>query len=301
MKKLFLTFCVFGILFCATSCSDDNDPSMVDMDPMEQNDDPLEALVLTDVSYGDNEQQVYDLYLPAGRTSNKTKVLVLVHGGGWIEGDKADMTAFIGLIQSNLPNHAIVNMNYVLATATIPAFPNQFLDVDAVINKITEEKELLQVNPEFGLIGTSAGGHISLMYDYVYDTDDQVKMVADIVGPTNFTDPFYSENPNFNILLSLLVDESQYPNDAILAEVTSPTFQVSTNSSPTIMFYGNADPLVPLANGQQLAQLLTGVSVSNSFTVYEGGHGDDWSASDRLDLEVQLRTFITNYLPVPIQ
>ena len=206
------------------------------------------------------------------------------------------MTEFVGLIQENLPDHAIVNMNYVLAALpSTKAFPNQFINVDEVIEKITAEKEELQILPEFGLIGASAGAHISLMYDYVYDTDDHVKMVCDIVGPTDFTDPFYMSNPNFDALFQLLVDTTAYPNGANLLEATSPAFQVSPDSSPTIMFYGDQDPLVPLTNGMVLDSALSNAQIDHSFTIYEGGHGNDWSPEAQADLQAQLISFINTY------
>lgn len=262
---------------------------------------PLEAATFFNVSYGSDSQQTYDIYLPQGRTSESTKVIVLVHGGGWTGGDKADMTEFVDLIQANHPNHAVVNVNYVLASFTPPfksAFPNQFLDLDAVIEKLTAEKDDLQILPEFGMIGTSAGAHLSLMYDFVYDTDDQVKFVADIVGPTDFTDPFYADDPNFDLVLGFLVDEDAYPADTNYAEATSPTYQASASSSPVVMFYGNQDPLVPLTNGERLDAALTEAQVSHSFTVYDGGHGDDWSATDGLNLQNQISEYINDYLPV---
>ena len=42
--------------------------------------DAYEAL---DVSYGSDENQVFDIYLPENRT-NATKILILIHGGSWV-------------------------------------------------------------------------------------------------------------------------------------------------------------------------------------------------------------------------
>ncbi|HET8808940.1 MAG TPA: alpha/beta hydrolase [Flavobacteriaceae bacterium] len=276
------------ILFLG-SCSSD------DVSTKPTTPEKLPAETFMNVSYGNDPQQVYDIYLPENRSSETTKVLILIHGGGWTGGDKSEMTGFIDDLQKKHPSLAIVNMNYVLATTSIPAFPDQFLDVDRVIEQLTSQKEELQILPEFGLIGVSAGAHISLMYDYVYDTDDQVKMVCDIVGPTNFTDPFYAENPDFELALSLLVDESAYPTGTDYAAILSPALQVSTASSPSILFYGNQDPLVPLTNGQLLNSQLNEADVPHDFTVYEGGHGN-WSATSYEDLTVKLNAFITAHL-----
>lgn len=307
MKRYFLLLVLALVLtFSFTGCSSDDSVNTDDMGTVDDGTDdgnsndptPLEAEVLLDVSYGSHPQQVYDLYLPAGRSSVRTRVIMLVHGGGWTEGDKEDMQQFVTFVQQEFPNHAIVNVNYVLAVfPNTPAFPNQFLDLDQAIEKLNSESEDLQILPEFGLIGTSAGAHLSLMYDYEYDTDDQVKFVCDIVGPTNFTDPFYADDPLFEAALEFFVDESQYPDGTNYAEAVSPVYQVSSSSSPTIMFYGMDDPIVPLSNGQTLNSTLSDAMIDHSFTVYQGGHGDDWSAQSQEDLRMQLIGYINLYLP----
>ncbi|RFN60174.1 alpha/beta hydrolase [Marixanthomonas ophiurae] len=291
MKKSFLTIIVFTMSLLLAACSDESKPTF-------ENEQPLGEETQLNVSYGDNPKQKYDLYLPEGRSSEKTKIIILIHGGGWVDGDKEDMSEYIPILKEKHPNHAIVNINYVLAAPpSTPAFPNQFLDLGKVINKLTQESEELELLPEFGLIGASAGAHIALQYDYVYDTDDKVKMICDIVGPTDFTDPFYTENPNFQVLLNALVDESAYPENSNIAELISPALQTTENSSPTILFYGDEDPLVPLNNGETLQTKLSNDMVSNSFTVYEGGHGN-WSQASNTDLQLQLSSFINEHLPI---
>lgn len=293
MKK-HLKYLLILLLFVPiiNSCSSD------DSNSEDTNTLPLEETVLLNVSYGTNSQQVYDIYLPANRTSEKTKVIALVHGGGWTSGDKSDMDDFIDLIKFNHPDHAIVNINYILAVPfSIPAFPNQFIDLESAISQLTNLKDEYQILPEFGLIGTSAGAHLSLMYDYLYDSNDQVKMVCDIVGPTDFTDPFYADDPLFEILVGALIDESAYPPQSNYAEITSPLFHVSGFSSPTILFYGSDDPLVPITNGNNLDMALTNNSVTHSYTTYQGGHGG-WSDESLNNLTEQLISFINTHLPI---
>lgn len=300
--------CILINILLVIGCSSSDDPNMVISTPdvvspndVETNDtiDALAALTLTNVSYGDNTQQVYDLYLPEGRLSSKTKIVVLIHGGGWTSGDKIDMAPFAQYFLLNHPDHAILNLNYTLADIAGPsAFPNQYLDIQRAINQVIDQQEELQVLPEFGFFGVSAGAHLAMMYDYTYDSNDLVKFVVNVVGPSDFTDSFYANDPNFQIALALLVDESQFPAGTDYAVANSPALTANEFSSPTLLFYGDQDPLVPLSNGQRLANALDILNIENTFTIYEGGHGDDWSEADFLDLSIKTDNYVNTYLAI---
>ena len=288
MKKLPFIFYFFLFTFATNSCSEN--------DEGDAQDTPLEAQVHLNVSYGSYPQQVYDLYLPANRTENDTKVLFLIHGGGWTEGEKNDMNGTVALLQSLYPEYAIVNVNYVLANLEQYAFPNQFLDIQTILNKITSESQELHIKPEFGMIGVSAGAHIAMMYDYQYDVQDQVKFVADIVGPSDFNDPFYDENFDIPTLIQILADPDFYPNGTDILTELSPVSHVSTASSPTCMFYGNEDPLVPESNGTSLESKLNQFGVENTLRIYQGGHGDNWSFEDVTEMQQIIGDYIEEYL-----
>lgn len=288
MKKIPFILYFFLLIFVANSCSENDEGGSQDT--------PLEAETRLNVSYGSDPQQVYDLYLPANRTTTDTKVIFLIHGGGWTEGDKNDMNGTVTLLQSLYPEHAIANVNYVLADADHYAFPNQFLDIQTIVNKITSEREELHIKPEFGMIGVSAGAHIAMMYDYQYDVQNQVKFVADIVGPSDFNDPFYDENFDIPTLIQILADPNAYPNGADFLTELSPVSFVSSASSPTCMFYGTEDPLVPESNGTSLASKLNQFGVENTLRIYQGGHGDNWSFEDVTEMQQIIGDYILNYL-----
>ena len=258
----------------------------------------LSAVNLFDMSYGDDAAQTLDMYLPANRSAATTKILVLIHGGGWVQGDKNDMREYIPLLRREHPDHAIVNLNYRLAIPDVrTAFPNQFLDLQLALNFLSEACPALEIKPEFGLIGVSAGGHIALQYDYVYDVRDQVKMVSSIVGPTNLKDTYYSRNPQFSRAMEYLVDRKEYPGISDLAMAVSPAHFVNENSSPTILFYGENDDLVPVSNGKFLEGKLKAAKIEHQLTIYAGGHGD-WQEESNQDLQLQLNEFIDDHLPV---
>jgi len=271
-----------GVLFL--SCS--NEDSEISSEP-----EIIEAYEALDVSYGSDSNQVFDIYLPEGRTEN-TKVLFLVHGGSWVGGDKEDMNDVRDYVLQNHPSLGIVNMNYTLAGANSPPVPMQTNDISAVVNYITSNKTSLIISDDIGFIGISAGAHLSLLWSYANDTNNQVDMVCSIVGPTNFTDPAYynSANPVFQSMYIL------FGNPSIpFLESASPYHTATATSPPTLLFYGGQDPLVPNSQGIDLDSQLTNLGVPHEFSFYEEeGHG--WFGQNLLDTFNKISNYINQYL-----
>ena len=281
LKNLFyLAF--IGVLFF--SCS--NEDSELNSEP-----EIIEAYEALDVSYGSDSNQVFDIYLPEGRTEN-TKVLFLVHGGSWVGGDKEDMNGVRDYVLQNHPSLGIVNMNYTLAGANSPPIPMQTNDISAVVNYITSNKTSLIISGDIGFIGLSAGAHLSLLWSYANDTNNQVDMVCSIVGPANFTDPAYynSSNPVFQSMYIL------FGNPSIpFLESASPYHTATATSPPTLLFYGGQDPLVPNSQGIDLDSQLTNLGVPHEFTFYEEeGHG--WYGQNLTDTFNKISNYINQYL-----
>ena len=271
-----------GVLFL--SCS--NEDSELNSEP-----EIIEAYEALDVSYGSDSNQVFDIYLPEGRTEN-TKVLFLVHGGSWVGGDKEDMNDVRDYVLQNHPSLGIVNMNYTLAGANSPPVPMQTNDISAVVNYITSNKTSLIISDDIGFIGLSAGAHLSLLWSYANDTNNQVDMVCSIVGPANFTDPAYynSANPVFQSMYIL------FGNPSIpFLESASPYHTATATSPPTLLFYGGQDPLVPNSQGIDLDSQLTNLGVPHEFSFYEEeGHG--WFGQNLLDTFNKISNYINQYL-----
>ncbi|WP_299128340.1 alpha/beta hydrolase [uncultured Winogradskyella sp.] len=272
------------------SCSSDGENPMPPEMMEEIVPETLEAVTLNNVTYGSAEGQNYDIYLPENRTLD-TKVVLLVHGGGWTSGDKADMVGFLELLKSQLPQVAIVNMNYRLADNETSPFPMQTDDITTLVAQLREKQTEYQISTNLGLLGVSAGGHLSLLWSYAYDTEEQVKMVCSIVGPTNFLDEAYlnSTDPAIQELIGLFGEDTE------LLEETSPLFQVKTTSPPTQLFYGGQDPLIPTSQGVDLDAKLTELNVLHEFTLYETeGHG--WVGDNLFDTSIKLKAFIETHL-----
>lgn len=278
MQRLKTLIVVFVVSVLLTGCATDNGPTI-------QN-DPTEYRALTNVSYGNDPKQVYDIYLPKDRTLD-SKIMILVHGGGWNAGDKTDMNAFRDFIRNELPEIVVVNINYRLATEDNPPHPMQIDDITAVVSDLKSKQEEYHIGIELGFMGVSAGGHLSLLWSYEYDTENQVNMVCSMVGPTNLADEAYINSDNQE-LRDLIF---QFGTDIEILESVSPLHKVKTTSPPTLLFYGGQDPLIPNSQGIDLKNKLEELEVVHEFTLYpNGGHG--WVGLDLLDTSVKLKAFI---------
>ena len=286
---IFMKLLKYLILFVfISSCSSNTNDDGTTANPL----DPTLYYQELDVSYGNRANQTFDLYLPANRTLN-TKVLILVHGGGWSSGDKIDMNPIKDLIRLDLPNYAIVNMNYRLADNENKPYPMQTDDISSVISYLKNNEGKYTISDDYGFIGVSAGAHLSLLWSYKFDTQNHVKMVCSIVGPTNFTDPNYLNNidPDLQAMLDL------YGTNLTLEflEEVSPYHQATSLSPPTILFYGGQDPLIPVSQGTDMRDKLISLGVINEFTLYpDAGHG--WTGLELIDTWSKLKNFINLYL-----
>lgn len=245
---------------------------------------------LQNISYGTDNQQKMDVYLPANRNSN-TKVFVLIHGGGWSGGDKADFTYLLNSLKTYYPDHAIININYRLATEASPAYPKQINDIQAALTEISSEK--YSVSSQFFLFGASAGGHLSLLYAYSFDPDHHVKGICNTVGPSDLTDPNYLDNPIYSSAYNVLVNGGTQNQAGI--EAVSPALHVTPSSPPTISFYGDSDPLVPSTQMARLHNALDTNGVYNQATMYQGaGHGN-WNQTQSNDYVAKILVFVNSY------
>ncbi|MBK8496196.1 MAG: alpha/beta hydrolase [Chitinophagaceae bacterium] len=108
------------------------------------------------VAYGTDPLQKMDIYLPANRSVATTKVIILIHGGAWISGDKSEFNpAIIDSLKNRVPDYAIFNINYRLgALPTTNVFPTQELDVKAAVEFIFGNRASYLVSDKFVLMGS---------------------------------------------------------------------------------------------------------------------------------------------------
>ena len=280
VSKIALLF----VLILIISCENDNTVDIVE---------DLPTSTLTNEAYGTDAKQQFDIYLPAGRSSN-TPVLILIHGGFWTSGDKADLTNWIDLLRPSWQDYAIVNTNYRLATGTSNKHPSQVDDIASLVSHLESQKNTYQISSKYYMLGISAGAHLGLLYSYQRATENKVKAVCSIVGPTDFTDPYYTQEGSFFDSLGSLFLGATFSVNPAIYEDASPVTHVDSSDPPTRLYYGGLDELVPTSQPQRLMEKLTAENVYFEYTLFEES-GHTLETADLTFILSTVKTFFDTY------
>lgn len=152
---------------------------------------PAEIVRCDDILYGEDPVwQVLDLYRPRNAAGTNLPVIVSVHGGGWVYGDKKNYQFYC--MNLALKGFAVINFSYRLAPEN--KFPAPLEDTNLVFQWVINHSEeyCLDIDQLFG-IGDSAGAHILSLYaaictnpeyakQYTFQVPAQVKLKAIVLN-----------------------------------------------------------------------------------------------------------------------
>lgn len=277
MKGISVLFCFVLIV---TSCQKDQNNST-------QN---IPEQTLNNVSYGSDAAQKMDIYLPAGRETDTTKMIILVHGGAWIEGDKTDFNSYVTILKQRLPGYAIANVNYRLASVAGNHFLAQENDMNAAVNFLIQKGSEYRISEKFVLLGASAGAHMALLQAYKYSTP-KIKAVVNFFGPTDIVSLFNSSEPTTQSIVQILLGGTPVSNPAMYQQ-SSPINFVDAQDPPTIIFHGDRDMIVNVSQSISLKEKLQTFSIANQLTIYPGLGHDIWPSDAMKDTFDKIEAFI---------
>ncbi len=249
-----------------------------------------------DIAYGTHERQVVDLCIPDG-ASGELGLVLFIHGGAWIAGDKESYKSGMNYGASSL-GIATASLNYRYISDSVDIL-DILDDIEAALAAVKAKGAEVGVDINRVLLtGDSAGGHLSLLYAYARKNTAPVAPVAVISnsGPTDlYDDNFYHNNALGDEaviceLMSMACGQSFTYAERESAEAAlysvSPVSYVNAECVPTVINHGNADTIVPFSNAETLDALLTQYGVEHVLNVYEGADhdlGKDEAAKDRAD------------------
>lgn len=248
--------------------------------------EPLETelLVFENIHYGGHKNQTFDLSLPVDSREEIGLVLFL-HGGGWISGDKSAARNSYSVHQSNKA-YATASINYRFVNDSKININDIIDDITLALAQIKTFASSYSVNiTKVVLSGHSAGGHLSLLYAYKYKDISPIEPVgvfASAPVPDLTLDSFYTQNilgdeKYMCKLISQLCGEKfsskgRKKKKPLLKEL-SPVNYISSEAVPTVVLHGSGDKIAPFEGSVKLMEELSKHSVNHELVVFENaGH-----------------------------
>ena len=205
-----------------------------------------------------------DVYQPMG-VEGKRPGILLVHGGGWFSGDKADKE-YVEICQYlATEGFAVFSVNYRLVPKA--RYPAQLDDVQRAVRWVRKHADDYSIDiKKIGAVGDSAGGHLVSLLG-TRDTRDnsdadlkryssKVQCVVDLFGPVDFLADNNSKLPGIaeGLVTNLFGQKRVVALD--LYKEGSPITYVNKESAHFLIMHGDKDPLVPLTQSREMKAAL---------------------------------------------
>jgi acetyl esterase/lipase len=230
-----------------------------------------------------------DLWVPA--TATPAPLVVYIHGGGWMFGDRRYLPEtlrpnelFDAMLEAGL---SVASIDYRHALEA--KFPAQLNDAKAAVRFLRAHAGELGISTRrIGVMGESAGGHLAALVGLTAHRPDlegnlgvvgpasNVDVVVDWYGPADMeTMPRKTLPPE--IAATLPPELATPPEDHLLAGLdaqstadASPINHVTADAPPFLLVHGTADWLVPYQQSEELAAALRGAGVPAELVPIDG-------------------------------
>ncbi len=287
-KVLASIVCLAGLV-AITGCSDSNDTSqaVTPTTPIT----PVTSRQWTNVAYATQSQaQKLDIFLPA-TGSGPFPVIIAIHGGAFMMGDKADGQE-TAMKEGLNRGYAVASINYRLSGEAI--WPAQVYDVKAAIRWLKANAAQYSLNSNKVVVwGGSAGGHLAAIAGTSADVaaledmsmgnsgqTSRVQAVVDWFGPINFL----TMDAQFTVsgVAGEVHNVATSPESRLMGQVitaipekinaANPETYITSDDPPFFIQHGTADTNIPTQQSIDFAARLQAVLGSGKVS-YESLQG----------------------------
>jgi acetyl esterase/lipase len=219
---------------------------------------------LRNISYGPyGRRNLLDVYRPrAGR--GRCPVLVQVHGGAWVLGNK-DRQALPLMTHLASLGWICVSINYRLSPRS--TFPDHVVDVKRALAWVKANIASYGGDPDFvALTGGSAGGHLSALaaltpndpeYQPGFEgADTSVAACVPFYGVYDFTNRKGVGRRDMRAFLERFVIKRRFEDAPDLFDRASPMSRVNDRAPPFLVLHGTHDTMVPVEEARLFVELL---------------------------------------------
>lgn len=235
------------------------------------------------IGQGEKKSLKADVFFPPREGEGRPSIL-LVHGGGWHQGDRSQLKGY-GILLARLGFVCMCN-SYRLSNEAI--WPAQIQDVNCAVRYLRKNAKDLGLDPDrIGISGNSAGAHLSLMaaateYEKIFEGEggnnevsSEVKAVCAIYAPTTIRQ-LKNLDPLDNAFLKLMGENAEIAD----YEKASPMNYITKDFPPCMLIHGSTDTVVRLKDSTNFYEKLVENERPSSLHIFaEEGHAFDGEAN----------------------
>ena len=233
---------------------------------------PGEISVIHDIVYREGSSRRWKLDL-ARKPTPKGKprpAIAVIHGGGWIEGDKSSFASREHGVPGNIVDFAAlgfvaVSINYRLADEA--KFPAALEDCKCAVRWLRAHARDYDLDPErIGAFGNSAGGHLAMLLGMLgkeagpegdgpyQEFSSRVQAVVSDSGPIDLAEEYKG-----GVLREVCARFIGGPPEGKLEAVyrmASPAHHITATVPPLLLMYGTDDAQVPVETADRFVLAL---------------------------------------------
>lgn len=217
-----------------------------------------------------------DAHIPAG--NGPFPVLIIVHGGGWMTGDKEG--DIVPAIAPYITHFCWFTINYRLAPKS--RWPACFDDLQTAVRWVKQHATEYKGDPDrIALIGYSAGGHLVTLAGTFAAADVHVQAIVGMAPPTDLVwdnERRGGLSTSMRNLFDFATTNITSTRRVVLKRY-SPLTHVRPELQPFLLVQGTTDRTVPFGETTNFMAALQAVGVPCDMVVItNGGHRiADWS------------------------
>jgi acetyl esterase/lipase len=255
-----------------------------------------EVEVLKHIPYGPaGVRQQLDIYRPRVIPEGGCPVLLQIHGGAWMMGDKGGQALPL-MYEMASRGWICVAANYRLSPSV--SYPTHLQDCKKALCWIRENGEEYGMDPRFvAVTGGSAGGHLTAMMGLTAndpalqpenpDVDTSVQAAIPFYGVYDFL-VRYDQHPNKQVyerFLARKVIHDTLQDNPDLWDSASPVARIHADAPPFMVLHGTHDSLAVVNEGRVFSQKLREVSKNPVVYVEMPGAEHAWEIIHSLRTE----------------
>ncbi|HEX3626319.1 MAG TPA: alpha/beta hydrolase, partial [Verrucomicrobiae bacterium] len=270
--------CSFIMLLCAFSLRAQTNVTAITAAEFKLASNPAYGANLVDIQYGEagGQKLLLDAHVPNG--TGPFPVLIIVHGGGWMSGDKEG--DIVPVLAAYATNFTWFSVNYRLAPNG--RWPACFDDLQTAVHWVKKHATEYQGDPDhIALIGYSAGGHLVTLAGTLAASDLHVQAIVGMAPPTDLVWDNERRGGLSTSMRNLFHFATTNITDSRRAELKrySPLTYVKPGLQPFLLVQGSADRTVPFRETTNFMATLQAAAVPcDMVTITNAQHRiADWS------------------------